>query len=373
MDYSDTFSPVAKLTSIRLFISLAATHDWALHQLDIKNAFLCGDLAKEVFIEQPPKFVAQGEIGRVCRLRKSLYDLKQSPRAWFDKFSEVIEKFGMQKSKSNRSVFYRNSQACIILLVVYVDDIIITKNDMASISSPKSFLHGQFHTKDLGMLKYFLGVEVMRSKRGIFLSQRKYVLVLLSEIGKLVAKSYQSPIAQSLYLTREGGLFKDLERYRRLVGKLNYLTVTHPDIAYSISVVSQYMASPTVDHWVVVEQIICYLKGAPGHGILYSNHGHNRLECFTYADWVGSKEDRRSTLGYCVFVGGLVSWKSKKHSVVSQSSAESEYRAMTQPACEIMWLHQLLAEVGIKTSVSTKLWCDNQAALILPLILFSMN
>ena len=124
------------------------------------------------------------------------------------------------------------------------------------------------------------------------------------------------------------------------------------------------MSSPTVDHWATVEHILYYLKGAPRRGILYNNHRHNRLECFTDADWAESKEDRRSTSVYCVFVGGnLVSWKSKKQSVVSRSSAESEYRAMAQSTCEIMWLHQLLAEVGIKTSVLTKLWCDNQATL----------
>ena len=193
VDYSDTFALVAKLTSIRLFISLAATHGRDLHQLDIKNVFLHGDLVEEIYMEQLPEFVAQGEIGRVCRLQKSLYALKQSPRAWFGKFSEVIEKFGMQKSKFNHFVFYINSQAGIILLVVYVDDIIIIGNDMTDISSLKSFLDGQFHSQDLGMLKYFLGIEVMRSKRGIFLSQRKYVLDLLSETGKLAAKSCQSP------------------------------------------------------------------------------------------------------------------------------------------------------------------------------------
>ena len=248
MDCSDTFSLIVKLISIRLFISLAATHGWDLHQLDIKKAFLHVNLTEEVYMEQPPKFVAQGEIVRVCRLRKSLYGLKQSPRAWFGNFSEVIEKFGMQKSKSNHYVFYRNSQEGIILLVVYVDDIIIIENDMTGISSLKSFLHGQFHTKDLGMLKYFLGVEVMRRKRGIFLSQRKYVLDLLSETRKLAVKPCQSPMAQSLYLTREGGLFEDPKRYRKLVGKLNYFIVTRLDIAYSVSVVSHYMASPTVDH-----------------------------------------------------------------------------------------------------------------------------
>ena len=158
----------------------------------------------------------------------------------------------------------------------------------------------------------------MRSKRGIFLSQRKYVLDLLSETRKSAAKPCQSPLAQSLHLTREGELFEDPEKYRRLVGKLNYLTVTHPYIAFSVSVVRQYISSPTFDHWATIEQILCYLKGAPGCGILYNNHGHNRLECFTNADWVGFKKDRRSTLGYYVFVeGNLVSWKSKKQSALS--------------------------------------------------------
>ena len=143
---------------------------------------------------------------------------------------------------------------------MYVDDIIITRDDKASISSLKSFLQGQFHKKDLGMLKYFLCVEVMRSKRGIFLSQRKYVMNLLSKTGKLAAKSCQSPMAQSLHLTREGELFEDLERYRKLVGKLNYLIVTHLDIAYSISVLSQYMSCPTIIHWTTVEQILYYLQ-----------------------------------------------------------------------------------------------------------------
>ena len=248
VDYSNTFSPVVKMTYVRLFISLATTHNWDFHQHDIKNAFLHGDLQEEVYMEQPPGFVAQGEIGKVCRLRKSLYVLKQSLRAWFGKFSQAVEKFGLQKSKSYHSVFYQNSNSGIILLVVYVDDIVITGSDSTGISSLKSFLHGQFHTKDLGMLRYFLGVEVMRSKHGILLSQRKYVLDLLSEIGKLGAKPCSSPMAPSVHLIREGELFEDPERYRRLVGKLNYLTVTRHDIAHSVSVVSQYMSSLTVDN-----------------------------------------------------------------------------------------------------------------------------
>ena len=183
----------------------------------------------------------------------------------------------MQKGKSDHFVFYKNSSSSIILLVVYVDDIVITGSDSKGILSLKSFLHSQFHTKDLGMLKYFLSVEVMRSKQGIRLSQQKYVLNLLSKTGKLGAKPCSTPMTPNVQITKEGDLFEDPERYRRLVRKLNYLI------------------------------------------------GHTRIECFSDADWVRSNEDRRSTLGYYVFFrGNMISWKSKKQSVVSWSSADIE-------------------------------------------------
>ena len=231
-----------------------------------------------------------------------LYGLEQIPCVWFGKFSQAVETFSMQKSKSDHSVFYKNSSYGIILLVVYVDDFVITGSDSKDILSLKSSLHIQFHTKDLGMLKYFLSVEVMRSKQRILLSQRKYILDMLFEIGKLGARPCSILIALNVQLTKEGEQFEDPKRYRRLVEKLNYRTITHPNIAYSVSVLSRYISSPTVSHWAVIEHIICRLKEAPRRGILYKKHGHTIIECFLDADWVGSKEDRRSISDYCVFV-----------------------------------------------------------------------
>ncbi|XP_058006663.1 uncharacterized mitochondrial protein AtMg00810-like [Hevea brasiliensis] len=149
----------------------------------------------------------------------------------------------------------------------------------------------------------------------------------------------------------DGELFEDPEMYRRLVGKLNYLTVTRPDIAYSVSIISQFMSSPTINHWEALGQILCYLKGAPSRGLLYSNHGHLNIEYFLDADLVGSKINRKSITGYYIFVGGnLVFWRSKKQTIVSRSSVESEYQVMAQAVCEVMRTRQLLEEVGFETS-----------------------
>ncbi|GJX55622.1 retrovirus-related pol polyprotein from transposon TNT 1-94 [Tanacetum coccineum] len=348
IDYSKTFLPVANISSIRFFISLAATYEWALHQLDVKNSFLRRDLEEEVYMELPPGFVAQGEYGRVCKLKKALYGLKQSSRAWFGKFSKAVIEFGLRRSIYDHSVFYSSSNACCILLVVYVDDIVITGSDKAEIKKLKSFIGTCFQTKDLGSLKYFLGIKVSRSSKSICLSQRKYCLDLLDDAGQIEAKSYDEPMIPKLKLRSEDGrLLHNPEKYRRVVGKLNYLTITHPDIAFPVSVVSQVLTAPRTSHWDDVTQILGYLKGTPGLGILYVNHGHHIAEGFTDSDYAGCLNTLRFTMGYCVFVGGnLVSWKSKKQNVVSRSSSEAEYRAIAQTTCELVWLRNLLGEIG---------------------------
>ncbi|RVX14359.1 Retrovirus-related Pol polyprotein from transposon TNT 1-94 [Vitis vinifera] len=341
-DYGDTFSPVAKIASIRLLLSMAAMCSWPLYQLDIKNAFLHGDLAEEVYMEQPPGFVAQGESGLVCRLRRSLYGLKQSPRAWFSRFSSVVQEFGMLRSTADHSVFYHhNSLGQCIYLVVYVDDIVITGSDQDGIQKLKQHLFTHFQTKDLGKLKYFLGIEIAQSSSGVVLSQRKYALDILEETGMLDCKPVDTPMDPNVKLVPgQGEPLGDPGRYRRLVGKLNYLTITRPDISFPVSVVSQFLQSPCDSHWDAVIRILRYIKSTPGQGVLYDNRGHTQVVGYTDADWAGSPTDRRSTSG-----------------------AEAEYRAMALATCELIWLRHLLQELRFGKDEQMKLICDNQAAL----------
>ncbi|RVW25298.1 Retrovirus-related Pol polyprotein from transposon RE1 [Vitis vinifera] len=240
----------------------------------------------------PPGFCKEEEETRVCKLKKSLYGLKQSPRAWFDRFAKRLKK---------------------VLAI-------------------------EFEIKYLGQMRYFLGMEVARSRKGISISQRKYVLDLLTETGMLGCKPSDTPI-KARKKTENDRKLMDRERYQRLVGRLIYFSHTRPDTAFAVSVVSQYMHSPKESHLEAVYKILRYLKGSPGRGLFFKKSDSKKVEIYTDADWAGSTDDIRSTTGYCTYVwGNLVTWKSKKQSVVARSSVEVEFRAIAQGMCEGLWL-----------------------------------
>jgi hypothetical protein len=313
VDYQETFSPVAKLSTERILLFLAANLDWPLYQFDVKNAFLHGDLEEEVYMDLPPGYTASTETKVVCKLQQALYGLKQSPRAWFWRFSMAMLKYGFKQSNSDHTLFIKHRLSKVIVLIVYVDDMIITGDDEEEISRLQKELATEFEMKNLGGLKYFLGIEVARSNQGIFLSQRKYVLDVLTEVGMLECKPTDTPIVQNHRLGEYPNQTPtDKGRYQRLVEKLIYLSHTRLDIAYAVRVVSQFMHNPSEDHMEAVIQILRYLKASPRKGLMFSKNSHLKINGYTDADWAGNILDRKSTSGYLMFVGGnLVTWRSK--------------------------------------------------------------
>ncbi|KAJ0603580.1 putative RNA-directed DNA polymerase [Helianthus annuus] len=365
IDYSETFSPVAKIDTIRVLFSIAANKDWPLLQFDVKNAFLHGELKEEVYMEAPPGFVEDSNPRRVCRLKKSLYGLKQSPRAWFGRFSLAMKKYGFKQSNSDHTLFLKQRNGLVTCLIIYVDNMIITGNDEEEMTRLKMNLFKEFEMKDLGRLKYFLGIEVLRSRQGIFICQKKYVFDLLAKTGMIDCKPVDTPmmVNQKLYMEENAKLANKGE-YQRIVGKLIYLSHTRPDIAYAVGVVSQFMHQPQVTHMEAVWRIIRYLKGTPGHGVLFKTNGHLETQVYTDAYWAGDKGNQRSTSGYFTLVGGnLVTWRSKKQKVVALSSAEAEFRGIARGLAEILWVRKLLTEIGYPPTQSSEILCDNKAAI----------
>ncbi|XP_021817980.1 uncharacterized protein LOC110760102 [Prunus avium] len=236
---------------------------------------------------------------------------------------------------------------------------IITENDEEAICKLKHFLGSQFRIKYQGPLRYFLGVEVARSKSGISICQRKYTIDILAEAGLLGAKPAKVPMDHDLVLLSTGELLKDPTRYRRLVGKLIYLTITRLEITYAVNTLSQFMQVPRHQHLDAAYRLLHYLKEAPGQGLLFPSQNQLKLIGYCDADWARCPITRRSVTGYCIFLGNaLVSWKSKKQVTVARSSAEAEYRSMAAT-----WLRYLLQDLRVDHSEPAKLFCDNQAAL----------
>lgn len=241
----------------------------------------------------------------------------------------------------------------------------LTGNNVDEVSRLKQLLSKEFEIKDLGHLRYFLGMEVARSTEGVSVSQRKYVLDLLKETRMLGCKPVDTPMDLNTKLgMRKDNTTVDKGNYQHLVGKLIYLSHTRPDISFSVSVISQFMNNPSEEHLEAAYRVLRYLKKNPRKGLLFKKSSNRQIEIFTNADWVGSPTDRKSTLGYCTFVwGNLVNWGSKKQSVVARNSAEAEFRALAHGICEGMWLKRLLEELKVKCNSPIDMLCDNQSAM----------
>ncbi|GKB75214.1 putative RNA-directed DNA polymerase [Tanacetum coccineum] len=363
VDYHDTFAPIAKLATIRTLLAVVVKKEWVINQLDVNNAFLHGDLNEEVYMKLPQGFAKENET-RVCRLNKSLYGLKQTSRNWYQKFTSSLLELGFKQCKADYSLFIFKKDACFVAALIYVDDVIMVGNEVKKIQHTKEELDKCFSNKNLGVLKYFLGIEVARTPEGLVLSQRKYIMDILKDCGFQGCRPSLFPFKQNLILDKRDKEPKvDAGRYRCLVGRLLYLQATRPDIAYFVNVLSQFVADPRHSHIDAAHQVLRYLKGTAGQGILLPQDGGCNLTAYCDSDWLGCPITRRSRTGYLLLFGGApISWKTKKQNVVSRSSAEAEYRSMASTVSEILWMWWLLKELNINLNEPTPLFYDNQAA-----------
>ncbi|KAK9048104.1 hypothetical protein SSX86_007048 [Deinandra increscens subsp. villosa] len=303
----------------------------------------------------------------VCLLRKSLYGLKQAPRAWYQRFTDFVLTLGFAQSRCDNSLFIYHHGTDIAYLLIYVDDIILTTSSDKLRESLMGSLSGEFAMKDLGPLSYFLGISVTRTGDRLFLSQSAYARDIIERAGMTTCNPVATPVDTSSKLGLDSGAdFDNPTLFRSLAGALQYLTFTRPDIIYAVQQVCMHMHAPKLDHWNALKRIIRYLQGSHHLGLTLDRSSSLDLRAYTDADWAGCPDTRRSTSGYCVYLGdNLISWSSKRQSTISRSSAEAEYRGVANVVAELCWIRNLLLELRRPLTRASIVYCDNISAIYL--------
>ncbi|KAL5825663.1 hypothetical protein ACOSQ3_021726 [Xanthoceras sorbifolium] len=372
IDYNEIFSPVVKLTTIRLVLKIVAAENLHLEQLNVKTAFLHGDLEEEIYMRQPEGFKEAGKENLVCRLKKSLYGLKQAPRQWYKKFDSFMSSSGFTRCQADHCCYIKRFDNSFIILLLYVDDMLIAGSDMQEIMNLKRELSKQFAMKDLGAAKQILGMRIKRDTKSgtLLLSQAEYIKKVLSRFNMQDAKPVSTPLGIHFRLSKEQSPKTEEERthmakvpYASAIGSLMYAMVcTRPDIAQAVGAVSRYMNNPGKIHWEAVKWILRYLRGTTNKTLCFKG-GDTTLTGYVDADLAGNVDIRKSTTGYVYTLGGTaVSWVSQLQKIVALSTTEAEYVAVTEASKEMVWLQSCLEELG-KKQEDNVLYCDSQSAI----------
>ena len=350
-----TFAPVAKFTSIRSVLALAAREDWHLHNMDVDTAFLNTEISEKIYLRQPQGFEEQGPNGEelVCKLNKSIYGLKQAARDWNDTIDKWMRSYGLVASIADPCMYVKRTHRDILVILIWVDDIVVAGSCMNMISDFKTAISERFKMKDLGELKFVLGLEVKRdrSRRRIEINQEAYIAQTLKRFGmskcKAAATSAEGVLGR---ISTEDGGMADRD-YRCIVGCLLYLSmVSRLDIAYAVQALTRHIQSSGAEHMVAAKRVLRYLQGTKDLGIVYqgdTNTDTSILVGFSDSDWAGDRDTRRSTTGFLFMLGsGVVSWSSKLQPTVALSSAEAEYMAACAAVQEAIHVRQLLEDLA---------------------------
>ena len=375
VDYEETFSPVAMLKSIRILLSIAASLDYEIWQMDVKTAFLNGYLEESIYMVQPEGFIAKGQEQKVCKLLRSIYGLKQASRSWNLRFDETIKTYGFEQNIDEPCVYKYVKDKKVVFLVLYVDDILLIGNDVEILSNVKKWLAEQFQMKDLGEASYVLGIQILRDRKNrlLALSQASYIDKVLAHFSMQNSKKGQLPTRHGIVLSKEQcpktpQEEEDMRRvpYASAVGSLMYaMLCTRPDICYAVGIVSRYQSNPGLGHWIAVKHILKYLRRTRNYMLVYSGRDLNPVG-YTDSDFQSDKDSRKSTSG-SVFTlgGGAVVWRSVKQSSIADSTMEAEYIAACEAAKEAVWLRKFYTDLEVVPDMVKPLvlYCDNSGAV----------
>jgi hypothetical protein len=367
LDYEETFTLVVKWATIRMLVALAAQQGWRLYHMDIKTAFLNGDLEQEVYISTPRGFETPGQEHLVCKLLKALYGLKQALLAWYQKINCYLKDQGFVKGEGDHNLYVLWKLGKIIVLALYVDDLLFSGNCIYWINFFKTQLESKFEMSELneGDVIFYLRAESIQVPGGIFLTQRGYAKKLLETFGMQEYSPVSTPMVEKLKLQTDMRQPQvDPTNYRSIVDSLIQLGHTRFDIAFSVGIVSRFMAWPQVPHLQAAQRILRYIKGTSQFGILYKRNTNSQVYGYVDSDFVGDTEGSRSTIGSTFCLGeSPITWILKRQSCVALSSTEAEYMAMSSAAQESTWLNMLSRDFGIQVPWPIPLYCDNEAAM----------
>ena len=359
-----TYAPVVDFTTVRLCLALAVQRNYSIQQLDVKTAFLHGDIDGEVYV-YPPEGIAVCEEGKVLKLLKGLYGLKQAPRLWYDKWNEVMNLIGFEILRADPCVYRRND----VTVLLYVDDIIITAPRKSVTDELKASLNKHFDVQELGTLNYFLGITFSQTDEFASLSQAGYTRQILERFGMAKCNPVTTPMSMHFYSDVNGehvGTLVDQQAYQEELGCLLYLsTRTRPDISAAVSILARYAAEPRAIHKAALKRVMRYLRGTINFGLVLSRTTSETLSVYSDSDWAGDRHDRKSTSGIlCRWGESTISWKTMKQISVALSTTEAEFCALSEATKLVVWLRYLTKELGIEQAEATTIYEDNRGAEI---------
>ncbi|CAM6116227.1 unnamed protein product [Calypogeia fissa] len=362
LDYDETFAPVVKWSTVRLIVALAAAFGYPLYHMDVVTAFLNGTLDELIYMLQPAGFEEPGKEHLVCKLNRSIYGLKQSPRVWYEEVDNFLRSIGCIRSKLDPNLYFTYESGHLVVLLLFVDDLLITGSNSIAIDAMKQTLSHKYEMKDLGPVKRYLGVDFHTTQEGIFLHQTSYARQILEDYQMQDCRPASTPLPEGQILSLETNTEAvDSTHYSQLVGKLIYLTTTRPDLSFAVNLISRYMSSPQHAHLTGAHHILRYLKATSDLGLYYLRNSQLKLEGFSDSDWGNSCPDMRRSVGGYVFQlsSGPITWSSKRQPTVSRSTTEAEYKALSDAAQEGVYLKRLLEELQQQSHSPTALHCNN--------------